>query len=118
MGDHPIFDNVLRGFCPPPAKTPLELAQERFIRQEHLPKTYQPPRCPIGQMEYIHKFGLLQIVCHLAYDLPEKGINGSPDLAAETRLISAYINGAEVSECLDKDLVKLIEITAASQLED
>jgi len=80
--------------------------------------SYQPPPCPIGWLEYIHKFGPLQIVCHLEYEILEKGINGSPDLAAETRLISAYINGAEVSECLDKDLVKLIEITAASQLED
>ena len=118
MGVHPIFDNVLRGFCPPSAKAPLELARKRFIHQEHPLKTYQPPRCPIGQMEYIHKFGPLQIVCHLEYEIPEKGINGSPDLAAETRLISAYINSAEVSECLDKDLVKLIEIAAASQLED
>lgn len=118
MGVHPTFDNVLRGFCPPSAKTPLELARERVIRQEHLSNTRQLPRCPTGQMEYIHKFGPLQIVCHLEYEMPEKGINGSPDLAAETWLISAYINGAEVSECLDKDLVGLIQTTAASQLED
>jgi len=111
---HPTFAPFLRAACPPQSSGLLDVIRAK----DAVIHSYQPPPCPIGWLEYIHKFGPLQIVCHLEYEMPERGINGSPDLAAETRLISAYINGAEVSECLDKDLVKLIEITAASQLED
>lgn len=56
-------------------------------------------------------------MCHLEYEAGERGIDG-PDIAPSATLVNAYIRGAEVSEYLDADIIKLIEIKAAATLED
>lgn len=110
---HPTFAPFLRAACPPQSSSLLDViaAKDAVIR------SYQHPPCPIGWAEYVHKAGRLEIVCHLEYEVGERGID-SPDIAPSTSLITAYIRGAEVSEYLDPDLIKLIEIKAAARLED
>jgi len=110
---HPTFAPFLRAACPPQSSSLLDViaAKDAVIR------SYQPPARPIGWLEYIHKAGRLEIVCHLEYEAGERGID-SPDIAPSATLVSAYIRGAEVSECLDPDLITLIEIKAAATLED
>ena len=69
-------------------------------------------------MEYVYREGPLELVCHLEYEEAEKGLGESPDLAASATLISAYANGMDIAEVLDKDTIKLIEIKAAASLEE
>ena len=110
---HPTFAPFLASICPPQPPGLLDVirAKDAVIR------SYQPPPCPIGWVEYVHKAGRLEIVCHLECEAGERGIDG-PDIAPSATLVSAYIRGAEVSECLDADFIKLIETKAAASLED
>jgi len=110
---HPTFAPFLRAACPPQPPGLLDVirAKDAVIR------SYQPPPCPIGWLEYIHKAGRLEIVCHLECEAGERGMDG-PDIAPTATLVSAYVRGAEVSEYLDADIIKLIEIKAAATLED
>ena len=110
---HPTFAPFLRAACPPQPPGLLDVirAKDAVIR------SYQPPPCPIGWVEYVHKAGRLELVCHLEYEEAEKGLGISPDLAADTTLTAAYANGMDVSEYLDADIIKLIETKAAASLE-
>ena len=110
---HPTFAPFLRAACPPQPPGLLDVirAKDAVIR------SYQPPPCPIGWLEYVYKAGRLEIVCHLECEAGERGID-SPDIAPSATLVDAYIRGAEVSEYLDADIIKLIEIKAAATLEE
>jgi len=110
---HPTFAPFLRAACPPQSSGLLDVIRVK----DAVIRGYQPPPCPIGWLEYIHKAGRLEIVCHLECEAGERGIDG-PDIAPSATLVSAYIRGAEVSEYLDADIIKLIEIKAAATLED
>jgi len=109
---HPTFAPFLRAACPPQPPGLLDVirAKDAVIR------SYQPPPCPIGWVEYVHKAGRLEIVCHLECEAGERGIDG-PDIAPTATLVNAYIRGAEVSEYLDADIITLIETKAAATLE-
>ena len=121
---HPTFAPFLRAACPPPGfqsapvMAPFNRLQAQCDAQAAIIKRYQPPKTPIGQMEYVYRFGPLELVCHLEYEEAEKGLGISPDLAADTTLTAAYANGMDVSEQLDSSVVALIQIKAAAQLGD
>ena len=108
---HQTFAPFLASIAPPSRLQAQCDAQAAIIR------SMQPPPCPIGWVEYVHKAGRLEIVCHLECEAGERGIDG-PDIAPSATLVSAYVRGAEVSEYLDPDIIKLIEIKAAASLED
>ena len=111
---HQTFAPFLRSIAPP--STPTSRLQAQCDAQAAIIKRMQPPRCPIGQVEYVYRVGMLELVCHLEYEEAEKGLGVSPDLAAETTLTAAYANGMDVSEQLDNSVVALIQIKAAAQL--
>ena len=113
---HQTFAPFLRSIAPP--STPTSRLQAQCDAQAAIIKRMQPPRCPIGQIEYVYRAGPLELICHLEYEEAEKGLGISPDLAAETTLTAAYANGMDVSEFLDADIIKLIETKAAATLED
>ena len=113
---HQTFAPFLRSIAPP--STPTSRLQAQCDAQAAIIKRMQPPRCPIGQVEYVYRVGMLELVCHLEYEEAEKGLGISPDLAADTTLTAAYANGMDVSEYLDADIIKLIETKAADSLEE
>ena len=119
---HQTFAPFLASICPPPpmpsVRPDTSRLQAQCDAQAAIIKRMQPPRCPIGQIEYVYRVGMLELVCHLEYEEAEKGLGISPDLAAETTLTAVYANGMEVSECLDADIIKLIETKAAASLEE
>ena len=120
---HQTFAPFLASICPPPGfqsapvMAPFNRLQAQCDAQAAIIKRYQPPKTPIGQMEYVYRFGPLELICHLEYEDAERGID-SPDIAADTTLIAAYANGMEVSEYLDANIIKLIETKAAASLEE
>lgn len=121
---HQTFAPFLASICPPPGfqsapvMAPFNRLQAQCDAQAAIIKRMQPPKTPIGQMEYVYRFGPLELVCHLEYEEAEKGLGISPDLAADTTLTAAYANGMDVSEQLDSSVVALIQIKAAAQLGD
>ena len=116
---HQTFAPFLRSIAPPPMPLPdTSRVQAQCDAQAAIIKRMQPPRCPIGQVEYVYRVGMLELVCHLEYEEAEKGLGISPDLAADTTLTAAYANGMDVSEYLDADIIKLIETKAAASLEE
>ena len=119
---HQTFAPFLRSIAPPPpmpsVRPDTSRLQAQCDAQAAIIKRMQPPRCPIGQIEYVYRVGMLELVCHLEYEDAEKGLGDSPDLAAETTLTAAYANGMDVSEYLDADIIKLIETKAAASLEE
>lgn len=110
---HPTFAPFLRAACPQQSSGLLDViaAKDAVIR------SYQPPPCPIGWLEYVYRIGPVEFVCHLEYEDGEKGVDG-PDLAPTATLIHAHVRGMEVSEFLDADFIKLIETKAAATMED
>ena len=119
---HQTFAPFLASIRPPPpmpsVRPDTSRVQAQCDAQAAIIKRMQPPRCPIGQVEYVYRVGMLELVCHLEYEEAEKGLGVSPDLAAETTLTAVYANGMEVSEYLDADIIKLIETKAAASLEE
>ena len=117
---HQTFAPFLRSIAPPPpmpsVRPDTSRLQAQCDAQAAIIKRMQPPRTPIGQVEYVYRVGMLELVCHLEYEEAEKGLGISPDLAAETTLTAAYANGMDVSEQLDNSVVALIQIKAAAQL--
>ena len=119
---HQTFAPFLASICPPPpmpsVRPDTSRVQAQCDAQAAIIKRMQPPKTPIGQMEYVYRAGPLELICHLEYEEAEKGLGVSPDLAAETTLTAAYANGMDVSEYLDADIIKLIETKAAASLEE
>ena len=113
---HQTFAPFLRSIAPP--STPTSRLQAQCDAQAAIIKRMQPPRCPIGQVEYVYRVGMLELVCHLEYEEAEKGLGDSPDLAATTVLIAAYANGMDVFNVLGGGTVEEIEAAAAAQLGD
>ena len=117
---HQTFAPFLASICPPPpmpsVRPDTSRVQAQCDAQAAIIKRMQPPKTPIGQMEYVYRAGPLELICHLEYEEAEKGLGVSPDLAAETTLTAAYANGMDVSEQLDNSVVALIQIKAAAQL--
>ena len=111
---HQTFAPFLASICPPQPPGLLDVIRGK----DAAIRSYQPPPCPIGQVEYVYRVGMLELVCHLEYEEAEKGLGISPDLAADATLTAAYANGMDVSEYLDADIIKLIETKAAATLED
>lgn len=113
---HQTFAPFLRSIAPP--STPTSRLQAQCDAQAAIIKRYQPPKVPIGQVEYVHRFGVMELVCHLEYEEAEPADGTSPAIAASAELIAAYANGMDVSEVLDAATVGLIQIKAAASLEE
>ena len=119
---HQTFAPFLASIAPPPpmpsVRPDTSRLQAQCDAQAAIIKRMQPPRTPIGQVEYVYRVGMLELVCHLEYEEAENGLGISPDIAAYTTLIAAYANGMDVSEYLDAYIIKLIETKAAASLEE
>ena len=111
---HPTFAPLLAAISPPQSSSLLDViaAKDAIIR------SYQPPPCPIGWLEYIHKTKQLEIVCHLEYEPAEdRGTCAGPAQGAIFRLVHAYVNSVDVVQLIAPALVEEIEEKAA-QAED
>ena len=116
---HQTFAPFLASICPPPpmpsVRPDTSRVQAQCDAQAAIIKRMQPPKTPIGQMEYVYRAGPLELICHLEYEEAEKGLGVSPDLAATTILTAAYANGMDVFDVLGGGTVEEIEAAAAAQ---
>ena len=66
---HQTFAPFLRAACPippmPSVRPDTSRLQAQCDAQAAIIKRMQPPRCPIGQIEYAYRVGMLELVCHL-----------------------------------------------------